>query len=83
MYLEELQDILDWDYCKRSTPEPDEVLYQFGFKDGVHFYLSEYSEEDELGKFLLSLWKDRTMLVCKSLFTFNEVLTEINKELNK
>lgn len=82
MYLEQLQSITNWDYCKSEQVEDDEALYQFGFKDGIHFYLTEYFFEDSLGKWLFSAWKDKEQLVAIPIHEFTEVINEINKVLD-
>jgi len=82
MYLEQIQSITTWDYCKVTRVEDDEDLYQFGFKEGIHFYLSEYFFEDSLGKWLISAWKNKMHIISIPLKEFEEVLIEINKILD-
>lgn len=82
MYLEQIRSITNWDYCISEQVEEDEALYQFGFKDGIHFYLSEYFFEDSLGRWLFSAWKDKKQLVTIPIHEFKEIITEIKEILN-
>lgn len=82
MYLEQIQSITTWDYCKIEQIEDDEALYQFGFKDGVHFYLSEYFFEDSLGRFCLNCFLNKKQEFADTIHSFEEVISEINKILD-
>lgn len=82
MYLEQIQSITTWDYCKSELVDSDEKLYQFGFKKGIHFYLSEYFFEDSLGKWFFQTWKDKKQILAVPMMAFEEVLTEIHKILD-
>lgn len=81
MYLDRILLITNWDYCKSEQIEEDEALYQFGFKNGIHFYLNDFIYKDNLGRFLISAWKDKKQVMTLNCSTFEEVLSEINKLL--
>lgn len=81
--IDKIKEITDWDYYKSEQVEEDEVLYQFGFKDGVHFYLNDFIYKDILGRFLISVWKDKKQIMTLNCSTFEEVLIEINKILKE
>lgn len=82
MYLEQIQSITNWDYCLVEQVEEDEAFYQFGFKDGIHFYLSEFFFEDSLGRFCLNCFVNRNQEFAGTIHSFEEVIIEINKILN-
>jgi hypothetical protein len=82
MYLKQIQSISEWDFCKSEQVEDDEALYQFGFKNGIHFYLNDFIYKDNLGRFLISAWKDKKQVMTLNYSTFKEVVIEINKILN-
>ena len=81
MYLEQIKLLANWDYCKSDQVAEDEVVYQFGWRDGLHFYLSDYFLPDEMGQFFLICYLNKEQIVAKSYFTFNEVLLRINEIL--
>ena len=82
MYLERIKEIASWDYCKFDECNDEgeiEICYQFGWKDGYHFYLSDYLIPDELGQFFLIYYLDKNCKLGKSYFKIEEIIEKIRE----
>lgn len=82
MYLEQIKELADWDYCKCEQIEDDEAFYQFGWKGGLHFYLSEYFFMESSKRWLLNVWKNKKYVFSPTILEFDEVLFEIRNLIN-
>lgn len=76
--LEQIQQLSNFDYCRLHYLS-DGDLYQFGWEGGLHFYLHDFKEIDELGQFQLDVWLNKVQHVPTKLsFTFEEMIEHIN-----
>lgn len=77
--LERLKELAKFEYIKVDRGNPD--LYQFGWKEGLHFYLDDYYYNDEYeGQYILVVWLDKKMIF-NGDFTEIEPLIENIKEI--
>jgi len=86
--IDELKYIDSFEYCVSHEFQHDdytETMYQFGWKGGFHFYLSEYEPEDEHGKFLLNVYFNKEQLkgamMIKTLEEVKSRIFEIIKDM--
>lgn len=80
--LEQLTNLADWEYCKLAQQNDDEDFYHFGWKSGLHFYLSDYRTVDEFGQYYMLAWLDRKLISAKNFQTFDDVIQEIKLLIN-
>lgn len=83
MYIEQIRNIANWEYCKSEQLKEDEVLYQFGWKDGFHFYLTDYFIPNEFGQFYLIACLDKKFISSKFFTQFYDIEFHIVHLLEK
>jgi hypothetical protein len=82
--LEQLKELAQFDYLKGERYTVDSsIFYQFGWKEGLHFYLDDYYENDEHEeRYILVIWLNKEMKLCED-FREREPLIETIKEFLK
>lgn len=80
--LEQIQKITNWDYCKLAQQNDDEDFYHFGWKSGLHFYLTDYRTIDDFGQYYMLGWLDRKLISAKNFQTLADAIQEIKSLIN-
>lgn len=79
--LERLKELDKFEYISVNHGDPDH--YNFGWKNGLHFYLDDYHYNDEFeSQYILVVWLDKKMIF-NSDFREKEPLIEKIKEILK
>lgn len=80
--LNQLKELAGFEYCTKTTGDPDS--YRFGWKDGLHFYLDDYLEDDEReGRFVGIIYKNKVMLGTFNVSTIEECLVKFKKYISE
>lgn len=80
--LEEIfQTRFKFEYINFIGGDPD--FYQFGWRDGIHFYLDDYhANEEEIDRYILIAWSNKTKIFNGSFREIEPMLTQIENILN-
>jgi len=81
MYLDQIKELTKFEYAIMSPGDPE--CYQFGWKDGKHFYLDDYKiPSQHEGRFILVCWSGLEMLFVENFREIESVIQKINEILN-
>lgn len=83
MITKKIKELFNFDYC--ITAKLNECdSYQFGWKEGLHFYVDDYyfNTEHE-GQYMMVVWLNKEIKYNSPYFEISSLLTDIKMVLNE
>lgn len=78
--FEQLKGLITFEYCIQNDGDP--ISYQFGWKDGLHFYIDDYLENTvHEGRFVMIIWLDKKMIFADYFYALEPLIEKIREFL--